>query len=295
MLTREDFVLLHGTGLITAIDHADREMSLQTSDGRIETFTVDKRVKRFNEAKVGDTVSVAYYLGYNAEVRPPTAAEEQNPLVVLDTSSRAGANAPPAASNMRQIRAVVTIEAMDRVNQTLTVKGPRGKYFTARVKDPSRMEQVHIGDTIVMTFTEAAAVVLGTSEIVKLCLTSPALRAPQRRDFFVPDCGPSRRRIPVYRAPIVSRLTAKPPSITLDSSHPPTEIPPQGAIHTGWMSNLPRVSVRVFEAYCSQRRGGHVRIFIHGLALLAAIIVVGGALTINPGHMRVRRQLRTDR
>jgi len=160
MLTREDFVLLHGTGLITAIDHADREMSLQTSDGRIETFTVDKRVKRFNEAKVGDIVSVAYYLGYNAEVRPPTAAEEQNPLVVLDTSSRAGANAPPAASNMRQIRAVVTIEAMDRVNQTLTVKGPRGKYFTARVKDPSRMEQVHIGDTIVMTFTEAAAVSL---------------------------------------------------------------------------------------------------------------------------------------
>ena len=32
MLTREDFVLLHGTGLITAIDHADREKVVTDAD-----------------------------------------------------------------------------------------------------------------------------------------------------------------------------------------------------------------------------------------------------------------------
>jgi hypothetical protein len=61
---------------------------------------------------------------------------------------------------VRRIRAVVTIEGLDRRAQTVTVKGPRGKYFVARVADPSRLEQVHIGETIVLTFTEAAAVSL---------------------------------------------------------------------------------------------------------------------------------------
>jgi len=160
MLTRHDFVLLHYTGTITDIDYSDREISLQDSHGRIETFSVDKSVQRLNEAKVGDKISVDYYLGVNAEVRKPTAEEERNPLVVLQDSGRAGPDDPPAAGGVRHIRAVVTIEAMDRQKQTLTVKGPRGKYFVARVVDPSRFEQVHIGETILMTFTEAAVISL---------------------------------------------------------------------------------------------------------------------------------------
>jgi hypothetical protein len=160
MLTRNDFVLLHFTGKIIDIDHTDRELTLQDSEGRIETFSVDKKVQRFNEAKVGDKVSMSYYLGFNAEVRKPTPEEEQNPLIVTETSGRAGPDAPPAAREARHIRAVVTIEALDRQAKTLTVKGPRGKHFTARVVDPSRLEQVSIGDTIVLTFTESAAVSL---------------------------------------------------------------------------------------------------------------------------------------
>jgi hypothetical protein len=96
----------------------------------------------------------------NAEVRKPTPEEEQNPLVVLTATGRAGPEAAPAGSAMRQIRAVVTIESLDRTAQTVTVKGPRGKYFVARVADPSRLEQVHIGDTILLTFTEAEVISL---------------------------------------------------------------------------------------------------------------------------------------
>jgi len=159
-LSRSDYVLLNLTGTITDIDHSSRQVTLRGSQGRIETFVVDKSVKRFNEAKVGDKVSLDYYLGYNAEVRKPTAEEQQNPLVMLEATGREGPNAAPAGVNMRQIRAVVTIEGLDRQNQTLTVKGPRGKHFVARVADPSRLDEVHIGETIVLTFTAATAVSL---------------------------------------------------------------------------------------------------------------------------------------
>jgi len=160
VLGRTDFVLLNFTGTITDIDYTNREITLQDPQGRIETFSVDKNVQRLNEAKVGDKVSLDYYIGFNAEVRKPTAEEQQNPLVVTEVAGRAGPDAAPAAGAVRHIRAVVTIEGLDRPTQTVTVKGPRGKYFVARVADPSRLEQVHIGETIVLIFTEAAAISL---------------------------------------------------------------------------------------------------------------------------------------
>lgn len=160
VLSRNDFVLLNYTGTITDIDYPNREMTLKGPQGHLETFVVDKKVQRFNEAKVGDKVSMDYYLGFNAEVRNPTTEEEQNPLVVLDAAGRAGPDAAPAAYDMRRIRAVVTIVGLDPSAQTVTVKGPRGKYFTARVADPSRLEKVRIGQTILMTFTEATAISL---------------------------------------------------------------------------------------------------------------------------------------
>jgi hypothetical protein len=160
VISRSDSVVLNLTGTITDIDYATREMTLRGPEGRLETFVVDKKVQRFNEAKVGDKVSMDYYLGYDAEVRKPTPDEERNPLVVMETSSRAGSEASPEAHDTRRIRAVVTIEALNRTAQTLTVKGPRGKYFVAKVADPSRFERVKIGDTILMTFTESTAISL---------------------------------------------------------------------------------------------------------------------------------------
>ena len=159
-LTRSNSVRLSFTGTITDIDYATRELTLKGSQGRIETFVMGKEVRRLNEAKVGDTVSLDYYLGFIAEIRKPTAAEAQNPLVVVDSVSRAGLDADPAGNVARRIRAVVTIESLDRAAQTVTVKGPRGKYFVARVANPSDFDKVQIGDTIVLTFTEAAAISL---------------------------------------------------------------------------------------------------------------------------------------
>ncbi len=164
VLSRNETVILNYTGTITDVDYPNREVTLKDPKGRIETFEVVNSVQRFNEAKVGDKVSVDYYLGFNAQIRKPSAEEEQNPLVVLEATGRAGPNETPTGTDQRQIRAVVTIEGLDRAKQTVTVKGPRGKYFVARVADPSRLDQVRIGDTIVLTFTEAAAISLKPAE-----------------------------------------------------------------------------------------------------------------------------------
>jgi Cu/Ag efflux protein CusF len=161
---RQDHLLLSVTGRIEAIDHATREITLKGPQGRVETYSVSKDVKRLDEAKVGDYVTIKYYLGFAAELREPTAEEKKTPLVVLEGAGKAPASAAPAAAGARRIKAVVTVEGLDRPTETITVKGPAGRYYTARVADPANLTKMRIGDTIVVTLTEAAAVSLDKAE-----------------------------------------------------------------------------------------------------------------------------------
>jgi hypothetical protein len=158
--SREDTILLSLTATVEAIDHTNREVTLKGPLGNEVTFTVDERVKRLDEVKVGDQVRADYYVSVAAEIRKPTAEEEKNPIVVLDAAGKAPPGTSPAAGGLRRIKVVTTIEGLDRPTQTVTVKGPRGRYLTARVADPSRLTQVRIGDHIVVTYTEALAISL---------------------------------------------------------------------------------------------------------------------------------------
>jgi len=157
---REEHVLLSLAGRIEAIDYANREVTLKGQAGHVETFFVSEDVKRFGEAKVGDNVTAKYYAGFVAELRKPTPEEEKEPLVVLEGAGRAATSAAPAGGGVRRIKAVVTIEGLDRPTETITVRGPAGHYYMAHVADPENLTKMHIGDTIVVTLTEAAVVSL---------------------------------------------------------------------------------------------------------------------------------------
>jgi hypothetical protein len=157
---REDAVLLSVTATVKAIDYTTREVTLKGPLGNEVTFTVDKRVKRLNEVKVGDEITADYYVSVAGEVREPTPEEEKEPIVALGAAGKAPPGTSPAAGGLRQFKVVTTIEGLDRPTRTITVKGPRGNYLTARVADPSRLTQVKIGDHVIVTYTEALAISL---------------------------------------------------------------------------------------------------------------------------------------
>jgi len=159
-MSRKESVLVSLTASVEAIDYTNREVTLKGPLGNTATFTVDKRVKRLNEVKVGDLVQADYYVSIAAEVRPPTPEEEKNPIQVLDAAGKAPPGSSPAAGGLRRFKVVTTIEGLDRPTETITVKGPRGNYLTARVADPERLTQVRIGEHVVVTYTEALAISL---------------------------------------------------------------------------------------------------------------------------------------
>jgi hypothetical protein len=80
--------------------------------------------------------------------------------MVIDIAERASKESAPGGGMARQFKVVTTIEALDRRNETVTVKGPKGRYLTFRVADPERLTKVHIGENIVIVYTEALAVSL---------------------------------------------------------------------------------------------------------------------------------------
>lgn len=149
---------------VTAINLTNREVTLKGPQGNEVTITAGPEVKRLNEVKVGDFVRVDYLVSVAAEVRPPTAEEAKHPLVVLDAAGKAASDSAPAAGVARKFKVVTTIEALDRRTETITVKGPLGRYLTVQVADPSRLTKVRIGETIVIVYTEALALSLEKAE-----------------------------------------------------------------------------------------------------------------------------------
>ena len=147
------------TATIEALNVDTRMITLRSGDN-VSSFTVDKKVKRLNEFKVGDKIQTTYYISLATDIREPTPEEKKNPLVVLEEVGKSPPAASPAAGRLRQIRAVVTVEGIDRAAERVTLKGPQGNIVTVRVLDPSRLDMVSLGSTVIVTYTEALAISL---------------------------------------------------------------------------------------------------------------------------------------
>jgi Cu/Ag efflux protein CusF len=159
-LSAEKAALVSVTAKVQAIDQTTREVTLKGPLGNTITFTVDKRVARLNEVKVGDEVTADYYVSVAAEVRQPTDAEKATPIAVLKETAKAPAGTEPAAGVLHITKAVVTIEGLDRPTKCVTVMGPKGNLATIEVADVANLPKLRIGDTVIVTYTEALAVSL---------------------------------------------------------------------------------------------------------------------------------------
>jgi hypothetical protein len=162
--SREKTILVTVSASVEAIDQTTREVTLKGPLGNTVTFTVDPRVERLGEVKVGDFVRADYYISIAAELRAPTPEEEKEPLVVLEAGGKSPAGTTPAAGGLRRFKVVTTVEGVDLSTETITIKGPRGKFATVRVPESPNLSKVKLGDKIVVTYTEALAISLEKTE-----------------------------------------------------------------------------------------------------------------------------------
>ena len=145
---------------VEAIDYEKREVLLRGPTGNLVTIEAGEEAKRFNEINVGDTVHVQFFTYLKAEFRDPTEDEIATPFVILEDTVKTVKDLPPAAAAGSVIKAVVTIEIIDRPDMIVTVKGPRGNYVSIPVADAKLLEELRIGEIVVLTYLDIVALAL---------------------------------------------------------------------------------------------------------------------------------------
>ncbi len=144
------------TATITAIDQAKRTVSLKGPKGNVVTIDVPEVVKRFNELKVGDEVTVKYTESLAVRIAKPGEMASASAAAGPKPGPRPGGEAKGEAT------LVVTLLDVDPTVPSVTFKTPDGEVRTIHVKDKKNMEGFKKGDQVAITYTEALAVDVST-------------------------------------------------------------------------------------------------------------------------------------
>lgn len=145
---------------VVAIDLETREVSLKGPDGNIVTLHSPESVVKLEDISIGDRVVTTFIAALEGEVREPTAEELAEPWLVIQEAAVSEEGQPAAIGAARVIRAVCTIEGMNRELGIVTIKDPRGKLHLIGDVEPEKMDGVTLGQTIVMVYSEAMALTL---------------------------------------------------------------------------------------------------------------------------------------
>ena len=153
-MKHEALITLEAT--VTAINQETREVTLQNSEGESITFIASDEVRNLAQVEVGDKLKVEYLEAIEIRVLAPGEAEVGAQQIV--TGGRAELGEKPAGGAISETTIVAVIEAIDKENQTATLKGPEGNSKVVKVRNPENLEKVAIGDKVMITYTEAMAV-----------------------------------------------------------------------------------------------------------------------------------------
>ena len=154
-LRREETQVVSVQARVKSVDLEKRLVTLTDASGDEAVFHADEAVKNLPQVRVGDELVGELAESVVLEVRPATPEERAAGASILEVTATAEPGQKPAGRFVRQIRAVLTIEAIDADAGTATLRGPAGNARVVPVRDRRNLERVKVGDTVVATYTES--------------------------------------------------------------------------------------------------------------------------------------------
>jgi hypothetical protein len=144
------------TATVQAIDLEHRLVTLLGEEGNTFVIVVGPQAKNLSQVKVGDIVQVAYYESVAVKVYKPGEAPPQIDQTKVVTTAKKGEM--PGGLAADQVTVTATVQSIDKENQTAVLVGPEGNPVKVKVEDPKNLENVNIGDEVVVTYTKAYAI-----------------------------------------------------------------------------------------------------------------------------------------
>lgn len=145
---------------ITAIDKKARTATLKFGDGKTRTITVSEEARNFDQAKVGDVLTIQYLEAFALQLEKAPGAKPGKS--VSEETTRAKKGDKPGGTIQRTITVVGTVTAVDAKSQVVTVRGPEGGELDIKVQDPEKLKNVKTGDLVRATYTEALVISVAT-------------------------------------------------------------------------------------------------------------------------------------
>ena len=140
---------------VESVDVMNRLLVLKGPRGNVFDLAVGPEVKNFDQIRAGDYLVVRYVQALTMELKKGGAGIRSR-----TEGERSAAAAPgerPAAGAARRVTVVADVTAVNKKQQTVTLRGPK-RTVELKVRDPEQFKLIKVGDQIEATYTEAAAI-----------------------------------------------------------------------------------------------------------------------------------------
>ena len=144
-------------GKIVEVNKAKKLVTIEGTGGRRLYLKVENP-SNLDAAKVGEPVVAHFYEVVTIRKKKPG---ETVPSVSLKEGiATAQPGQVPGAVAGQQASVLVTVDAIDEANGTVSVKGPDGTVEKVKARDRRNLKKLKVGDELVVTLARAVAISL---------------------------------------------------------------------------------------------------------------------------------------
>jgi hypothetical protein len=144
-------------GKIVDIDTGRKLVTLEGAAGRRVTVWV-QNPDNLRTAKVGEPFAARFYEILNIRKKKPGETVQSATTVGEWTTNPLGV---PGGSRANLTTMLVTVEAIDEANGTVTVKATDGTTKTVKARNPQNLKRLKVGDELVISLYRGVAISLG--------------------------------------------------------------------------------------------------------------------------------------
>lgn len=140
---------------VTAIDTANRKVTLLGPDGKKVTVKLGPEVVNFDQIRVGDLVTATVTEEFVVYLDEEGASAPDGSAAM---AARAPKGAQPGGLVAETTQATATVTAIDRTSRTATLQFEDGSSKTFAVRDDIDLDQRSVGEKVVFQVTEMLAI-----------------------------------------------------------------------------------------------------------------------------------------
>lgn len=137
------------TGTVAVVNTESRLMTLETPSGKFEVLHVPPEVKRIDEIKIGDKVTISETEAVLVDIDKGGSAGSMGSELKQDVERAPGEK--PAGTMVDTLKIYGKVEAVDKAASKVTVRGPK-ETVTLSVKNAALLDDLAPGDGVVATY-----------------------------------------------------------------------------------------------------------------------------------------------